>query len=438
MDGATPRWINDLVSDRVGIIRALGRIDRGAAEPTPPVFYQATLNHFDFRKARIEDRVGVGKGLTDADAIGGAVGEALERYCAAQPDPAAIRRFAWKDRPSEAIPPAACVLYSERQYAKLGFTYMRWREDIDVPWVQAADLSGGEPVWAPTSLTYLDYPGNTADLYFCPPTSNGLGAGPSLDAAALSGLYELIERDGFVITWMNRLPPTEVIAPAGAAVETAFIRHYARFDIETRVFRLATDLPAHVLMAVLLDRSGRGPAALVGLGCHGDPAVAFRKAIFEAAQTRPGYVHRFADRATWETLRDYADVRTLDDHSAFFAPVDRLRELDFLFAGGDAREVGELEDFTAPGGAAPELRRMVAAVAEAGCRPLAVDLTTSDLADYPMRVARVLAPGLQPIHFGHGEERLGGRRLLELPWRLGYRSSPVDERDLNPCPHPLS
>jgi ribosomal protein S12 methylthiotransferase accessory factor len=166
--------------------------------------------------------------------------------------------------------------------------------------------------------------------------------------------------------------------------------------------------------------------------------VAFRKAIFEAAQTRPGYVHRFADRATWESFRDYADVRTLDDHSAFFSSADRLRELDFLFAGSEAREVADLEDFAAPGGAAAELRRIVGAVAEAGCRPFAMDLTTADLAAYPIRVARVLAPGLQPIHFGHGEERLGGRRLFDLPWRLGYRSSPADERDLNPCPHPLS
>jgi ribosomal protein S12 methylthiotransferase accessory factor len=438
MENAAPAWINDLVSDRVGIIRTLSRMDRGAAEPTPPVFYQSTLNHFDFRKRRAEDRLGVGKGVTDAEAIGGAVGEALERYCGAQPDPAIVRRFAWKDRPTEAITPDACVLYSERQYAKPGFPYARWREDVEMLWAPAADLVGAETVWAPTSLIYLDYPGNTGDLYFCPPTSNGLGAGPSLEAAALSGLYELIERDSFVITWMNRLPPTEIIAPVSRAIETAFIGHYARFDIETRVFRLVTDLPVHVMMAALVDRSGRGPAALVGLGCHGDPAVAFRKAIFEAAQTRPGYVHRFGDRATWESLRDYADVRTLDDHSAFFSPVERLPELDFLFAGGAVREVDDLEDFTAPGGAAGELHRIAGAVAEAGCRPVAIDLTTADLTAYPIRVARVLAPGLQPIHFGHGEERLGGRRLFELPWRLGHRSSAVDQRDLNPCPHPLS
>jgi ribosomal protein S12 methylthiotransferase accessory factor len=438
MESSAPEWVGELVSDRVGIIRSLTRIDRGAKEPSPPVFYQAILNHFDFRKARIEDRVGVGKGLTDADAVGGAVGEALERYCGAQPDPAVVQRFAWKDRPSEAIAPDACVLYSQRQYARANFPYMRWREDIEVLWAAMTDLVGQAPVWAPTSLIYLDYPGNTADIYFCPPTSNGLGAGPTLEAAILSGLYELIERDSFVIGWMTRLSTDEVAAPDAPSIEAEFIRHYARFGVETRIVRLHTDLPAHVMMAILLDRSGRGPAALVGLGCHPDPAVAFRKAIFEAAQTRPGYVQRYADPTTWQALRAYSDVRTLDDHSAFFSPVERLRELDFLFEGRKRLPLAALENFTAPGGEASELARIVAALAAAGCRPLAIDLTTRDLAPYPVRVVRVLAPGLQPIHFGHGEERLGGRRLFELPQRLGLRSGLAEEGDLNPCPHPLS
>jgi hypothetical protein len=36
-----------------------------------------------------------------------------------------------------------------------------------------------------------------------------------------------------------------------------------------------------------------------------------------------------------------------------------------------------------------------------------------------------VAGELQPIHFGFGEERLGGSRLSALD-------------DLNPCPHPMA
>jgi ribosomal protein S12 methylthiotransferase accessory factor len=236
---------------------------------------------------------------------------------------------------------------------------------------------------------------------------------------------------------MNHLPAREAIAPAAATVETAFVRHYARFGIETRVFCLGTDLPAYVMMAVLLDRSGRGPAALVGLGCHPEPLVAFRKAIFEAAQTRPGYVQRFADRATWQGLRDYRDVHSLNDHSAFFAATERLAEFDFLLRHTDKLDVTTLPGLAAAS-AKHELDRIAGSLRAAGCRVICVDLTTPDLQGYPVRVVRVLATGLQPIHFGYGEERLGGRRLFELPMRLGHAARAIDETELNPCPHPLS
>ena len=163
----------ELISARVGLVRAVTRVDRGVTEPTPPVFYQATLSHFDFRTAKPHERTGVGRGVTDREAIAAAIGEALERYCASQPDGRFVRRFAWNKRPGDAITPVECVLYSECQYARSGFPYKRWREDAELPWIVARELPDDREVWVPSSLIYLDYLGNDADIYYCPPTSNG-------------------------------------------------------------------------------------------------------------------------------------------------------------------------------------------------------------------------------------------------------------------------
>jgi len=81
----------ELVSPKVGIIRSLSRIVRGAAEPVPPFIYQATLSHFDYRNAKASERVQAGKGIAESDAILSAIGEAVERYCAAHFDPSKAR-----------------------------------------------------------------------------------------------------------------------------------------------------------------------------------------------------------------------------------------------------------------------------------------------------------------------------------------------------------
>jgi len=50
----------------------------------------------------------------------------------------------------------------------------------------------------------------------------------------------------------------------------------------------------------------------------------------------------------------------------------------------------------------------------------------------------MLVTELQPMHFGYGLERLGGKRLYEVAQALGYSSNRKSADDMNPCPHPLA
>src|SRR5262249_22680352 len=113
----------DFVSPRCGIIRDVSRTARGVDEPVPPVLYHAQLSHFDSRKGTPIERMGAGKGMTDAEAIGGAIGEAIERYCASHVDLVGVERAPVGDTSRAAVQPAECVLYSASQYARPDFPY---------------------------------------------------------------------------------------------------------------------------------------------------------------------------------------------------------------------------------------------------------------------------------------------------------------------------
>jgi ribosomal protein S12 methylthiotransferase accessory factor len=290
-------------------------------------------------------------------------------------------------------------------------------------------------VSVPACLVYLTYLGPGGEDSFFAPTSNGLAAGPTVEHATLSGLCELAERDGFLVHWMNRLPAPEVDFDDGVAGDIR--RHYQRFGVETRVFNISTDLPIYVMMAVSLGDGEREPSALVGLGAHLNPRTAINKALFEICQIRPGERRRFIEQRAGANLNQYSDVKTLHDHSAFLMRPERRPELTFLLDNGRRQPLGDLPD-RSTGHTSGDLDTAVSGLATAGCRVMSVDLTTADVRPFGIRVVRTLATGLQPMHFGHGEERLGGRRLFDLPRVLGYTSTSRDESDLNPCPHPLA
>lgn len=427
----------DLVSPKVGLVRSLSPQGRGAEEPMPPHLYTATLSNFDFRNVDRQERIAAGKGRTEEQAKAAAIGEAVERYCAYHWNP--VKTFVATQDKTElpTVSPNECVLYSERQYSSPDWNYHRWNPEDEVTWVPAVELPEGRQVAAPASLVYLVFPVPRREDLFAPATSNGLAAGPSLNAAILGGLCELMERDAILITWMNRLPAVEIEFAHTRGIASSIQVHYSRFGVQLRAFLIPTDLPASIVMAEAADSDPKRPATVIGMGCHLNPTVALEKALFELCQGRPSESRMYLEKPPGERLRRYEDVKDLEDHSAFLSVPGRRHEFEFLWSRG---EKVRLEDLPNPsvGDVDRDLETCVRGLTERGHRVVYVDLTTPDVAPFGYHVVRTFATGLQPIHFGWGQERLGGRRLFELPQQLGLASTVRTEADLNPCPHPLA
>ena len=427
----------ELVSSKVGVIRAIAPQGRGAEEAVPPYLHTATLSNFDFRTAEKSERIAAGKGRTEGEAIASAIAEAIERYCAFQWDGARTFLAVQDKLEVPSISPADCVLYNERQYALEDWRTIRWKPSEPITWMMGVELPEATPVALPASLIYLVTPPPRIEDFFVPLTSNGMAAGPTLNAAVFSGLCELIERDALMITWMNRLPAIEIDLAGSGGMARDIARHYAGFGVEIRAFLLPTDLPASVVMAVSFDPDPRKPAQVVGMGCHVDPGIALVKAVFEMCQGRPAEARRFVDKPPQGRLMRYEDVKTLDDHSAFAGLRERRDEFAFLWASGAVQPIQAVAN-PSRGDVDLDLDYCVRGLRALDVRVAYADLTLPDVAPYGIHAVRVLTTELQPIYFGHDTARLGGRRLFEVPQRLGFADRPRTEADLNPCPHPMA
>lgn len=377
-----------------------------------------------------------GRGATAESARLGAIVEALERYCAFQHRRDAMVVGTPSILDGQTLAPQEFVLYSDRQYERPGFRYRRPVPDEALTWVRGTLLGSELPVYAPASLVYLGFVGVHGREFFTPSTSNGLAGGRDLPSAVLAGIYELVERDAFVLTWLNRLPAPRIDFSDIVGISWEITHHYKRFGIEMLAFDLTTDLQIPVVMAVAFDRRGTLPAATVGLGCHLDPSIALDRAVTEVVQVRTGTAWQYRLEQPPPSIRRYEDVRTIADHAALAAATEYLGEFAFLL-DNPPRKLAEIP--TRSGGdVATDLDYCRARLEAAGCTVAYVDLTQPDLHPFDVRIVRAVATGLQPIHFGFGEERLGGSRLFAVPRLLGHDVNDRTEDDLNPCPHPLA
>ena len=425
-----------LVSERVGIVSDCGALQKDQREPRSPyVFFAKLSNNLQARKSGPE-AIPSGKGATYESARASAIGEAIETYTATSWDVSDIVYARRSELDGPAIDPRELVVYRDEQYDELPFA--RYSETTRLGWIRARSLVSDRVIHVPAIAVLLDYPAAPEERLF-PSSSTGLAAGGTLLDAVLRGALEVIERDAFLIAWANRLTGMKVepLAHPDAAVRT-HCRAARRRDLDISLIRLPTDAPVHVFLATAIQSTGDGPAAAIGLGADFEPAAAARSAIWEAHQVRTILRMQLRDPSVREHLAhlaaDPSSVSAPDDHALLFCSRDLTPALSFLLDQ-------PTQEFLWPTSPATTCQQRLTLLVDHFAAEhrdfLYVDLTSRDLAQVELSVARTIIPGYQPIHFGAKACRLGGDRLFDLPVRLGLRSAASAPAALNPYPHPL-
>lgn len=167
-------------------------------------------------------------------------------------------------------------------------------DDRPVSWLQGTWLDTGAPALVPLDAVRIGTP--PADLPEISQSTNGLAAGPTEEHALLHALLELIERDAFCLWGFKRDEAALATAfdPAllGDTVTDELVAQLTARGFRLNLFDMTTDIGVPVVYAVLAEAEGarRHFDAATGAGCHPVAAIAARRAIVEAAQTRIGVI----------------------------------------------------------------------------------------------------------------------------------------------------
>lgn len=138
--------------------------------------------------------------------------EALERYSGMYNKKTDSRIFgSYEELKENAINPEILGLHGKSQYKMDGYCYQEYSGKLRYYWVWAWSIKHQKAVLIPEQMAYY-----ATDLIrektnrFVYETSNGCALGSTIEEAFLYGLFEVIERDNFLVAWYNRLPLTEI------------------------------------------------------------------------------------------------------------------------------------------------------------------------------------------------------------------------------------
>ena len=379
--------LHKIVSPLTGIVSHIAAVSNPAAhaEIDTPV-YEAPLNLG--RCSSNAPVVALGKGVSHIQAQVSCLAEAIERYSMFRSGAEAVTRCSKSSLPGRALD----------LYDLLGLPFDP-AEEWD--WLAATSYSTGDTIYIPAEYCYFDL------LRSTPANSNGCAAGNSLPEAKLQGLLELVERDAVSIWWHNRIQRSAVDL---GSFEDGFLRSASSrascSGNRLHVLDVSTDIaiPAFVAVSTGDRQAGDRDSVLLGFGAHLDARIAIGRALTELAQ-----VGAVLARGPVKS------VCSLSQHPQLEPAGYAALASDFLSAPTSSVQQA--------------LDRCVRLVEERGFEVIALDMTRIQTG---LRVARVIVPGLQPLH-----PNFSAPRLNRLPVAMGWLDRPRTSAELKEFAFPM-
>jgi ribosomal protein S12 methylthiotransferase accessory factor len=381
-----------------------------------------------------------GSGLFKEEAELKAICEAIERYCNyACPTERLIYDTAL-NLGKEALDLDKLPRLSATELERLGVERQLQTKSVPRYWVRGISLHSRQPTWIPASLVYLGL-GNeyaAAEATVTPFISTGTALGSSLEHALVSGLCEVIERDAFTISWLNRLPLPRLELPSLDKLPFELaerLRRVQAWGIETYFFDATLDLGIPTVIALQVTPDGR--IACVTASATGfEPLRLMAKCLDECSAVRMSLT--VVTKLRPKRREDFSRGASLEDSMLFYADAEAISYFDYL-TRNNTTPPRQLSDFGFPNNTedaySDKLNLLLSRFHQAGLEAFAVDITVPEVRPTGFWAVKTIVPGMHPLGVQLSMRFLDNPRLYRVPSLLGYKQR--SEADVPNLPTPF-
>lgn len=364
-----------------------------------------------------------------------ALAEALERHSLCVYNPDRLVKGSFEELKSQgAVNPQKFSAFSEKQLENLDYRKRHWFDETTVfRWIEAKSLLDNRKYLVPAQLVFMFYELLEGEPIIRRTTTSGAAAGSSWKMAAYNALCETIERDSFMIFWLNRLAPPKIDL---SSVQSEFLQNILKetrkHNISIEVLDLTTDLGVPTVGAISLDQQGRYPIHIstrTGL----DIQSAIERVVLD--HLKVGLWDSFFPEETTREINALAPrLRSIRHRQIFWADPPNQKEIEFLLKGPTTKTFKKEKTETSY---SQRLQVLTNIIKNQGLEAYLVDATSTAAKDAGLIVLMSLIPGLYPMYLDEDYKYLGIKRLYDSPVKMGYLKNPRREEEMNQTPHPF-
>jgi ribosomal protein S12 methylthiotransferase accessory factor len=412
--------------------------------------YSPVFGFYDEPRARLWQAQGLGRSRevsggmsaeSDEDALMAALAEGLERYIWTEeidyfksPRIATVVAMA---QDKSAILPDRFAGFTKEQRAN--DPQLMLTPDDEYLWIRGRSLTHGRDVYLPAQAiagaqarSPLSH--GKKEQIIRTPITTGLATWPTKDGAVLAGALEVIERDAYMITWLNQLTLPRIDLALWREKNDALdklMMDCERYRLRVHALCLPTDAPADVVCVVIEDITGHAPRFSLGLKAHRDIGRCIEGALLEALRSRQN-ARRYGQEQVEELQKKKpSEIRHME-RLVYWMSEERAKRLSFLIKGPIESTAPSPWTHDTP---REHLERIRQWCVESKYEFISVSLGISKKNPLPWHIEMVVLPELQPMHQNEQFPCLGGERLKSIPEKFGYKARTKPFADE---PHPFA
>ncbi len=316
--------------------------------------------------------------------------------------------------------------------------YFELKDDSYFGWILGKELPSLREVYVPAQLVYLSYIRRKDESFIRLPISTGAASGTAYSAALYRGICEVIERDAFMISYLNKLEgrPINLHNTKNKQIKK-ILKTAADYNLKVDMFDTTTDLGVYTFLTTVRDKTGIASALSTGLKCGLNPIDVAIGSLQEAFHPR-SWLRGEMEKIKGEK-EDLMEPIDLSSRGLLWSKLSTLRNLKFLFNSKKlSKNIDDYLNYSS-GSIKKDLGNVLQTLTNKNYKSYFVDITPtcSKISNSEIKVVMVLIPKLQPMHLDERYPYLGGTRLFSVPLELGYLKNRNRQYSLNKFPHPF-
>lgn len=384
----------------------------------------------------------MGHSLAYTEAISRAIGEYIERFVLLPWRTHSYFNASSKDLSKKRyvfLSPKIISKFSEKQ--KEMHSEFRFNDEQPLLWVQGRSFPKEEDILFPAQSVFWGYNQSHAqEPYLGESNTNGAAGMFTREGAILSGLRELIHRDGFLIFWLNTLAPPRIDqATIKDDRVSSFLGILKRYRFEVEILDVTTDIGLPSFVVLLFDGNNEKKSTFIGGGTSAVPEEAIEHALAEVLSIyhfwRKGGSGHFNLPTPYVPFSKTNAVGHFERVCLWANPAMFPKLQWFLsgkvYAFGERKKNYEIR----AADPADELSFLIQKLESLGeeYNIYYFEAKQEFLNTINYRVIKTIVPALVPLYLHEHHAPLASSRLVQVPKKMGYNAPKFP----NFLPHPF-